>query len=809
MIRRKCLIRRWIAEGYLGDMNAEKNGEVYFADFINKSIIQPSPPVDIGGVATIRYCRVHSLLGEISLAQSMEEKFCFVLGSRSSSSQTCDDNVRHLSISSSWRRDANDLKAVGDISHVRSLTVCGKWEPALKLLENMRMLRVLDLAGTGELLWDHHIEPHLDKLIHLKYLSLRGCRNIFWLTHSLGNLRDLETLDVRGTSMIILPKTIVNLEKLQYIRAGQIPKDEQPTDCMGSAEPKTNTRLTLGGVTKGVIKNSFRSEPKDSGEASKRDTFNKTFFCDGHLLNSRRDKHGIEVPKGTGKLSSLETLGVIDVGARKNTSTELVILTKLRKLGVTGLKRENSQQFFSAIAMLTLLQSLSIRSEGKPGLQECLDGKSSSPPTDIRSLKLYGNLITLPPWISSLQNLAKLKLRSTRLGPDAVYVLGRLPCLAILRLLSNSIEGEDLRFNFQHGTFRSLVLLQLDGLPDLQSIEFKQGATPNLELLQVDNCTDIEKHGCSGLSFLPSLKEVWLKAGHRYSKIFMDDLKKQLEGNPNRSDGGNGRDSHGAAAVAQTTATAATTALGATTNVTEQAVIVAAAAAVFASEAAPLAWSTTHAAAAVARAWRTSTTTSNLAVQPRVRRRRLSKESTCVGAIETGWSALQTGRSDGGLDNDGDPRKDDHGNSPRSIATNMDKTNQPRIPNTMAIQHASETAESKGSRVTTACVRAGTRGWPRTWSTPRFTSSRTSEAAQACPSAARGRPRHPCSQPPSCHQSPPSVQPDTRLKAAPMVLQCGKRIGSLAVEEARAELATKKMAASSSRNDQGGELARY
>ncbi|GJN07309.1 hypothetical protein PR202_ga25129 [Eleusine coracana subsp. coracana] len=534
MIRRKCLIRRWIAEGYLGDKNAEENGEVYLADFINKSIIQPSPPVDVGGVATTRYCLVHSLLREISLAQSMEEKFCFVLGSRSSSSQTC-DNVRHLSISSSWRRDANDLNAVGDISRVRSLTVCGKWEPALELLEKMRMLRVLDLAGTGELLRDHHIEPHLDKLIHLKYLSLRGCRNIFWLTHSLDNLWGLETLDVRGTSMIILPETIVNLEKLQYLRAGQIPKDEQPTDCMGSAEPKTNTSLTIGGVMTGVIKNSFRPEPKDSGEASKRDTFNKTFFYDGHLLNSKRDKHGIEVPKGTGKLNSLETLGILDVGARKNISTELVTLTKLRKLGVTGLKRENNQQFFSAIAMLTLLQSLSIRSEGKPGLQECLGGKSSSPPTDIRSLKLYGNLITLPPWILSLQNLAKLKLRSTRLGPDALYVLGKLPCLAILRLLSNSIEGEDLRFNFQNGTFRSLVLLQLDGLPDLQSIEFEQGATPNLELLQVENCTDIEKHGCSGLSFLPSLKEVWLKAGHCYGKNFMDDLKKQLKGNPNRS----------------------------------------------------------------------------------------------------------------------------------------------------------------------------------------------------------------------------------------------------------------------------------
>lgn len=503
MIRRRRLIRRWMAEGYLGDSITEENGEDYLTELIKKSIIQPLEPVDVGGVAT-RYCHIHSLLRKISFAQSMEEDICFVLDS-TRNSQTC-DTVRHLSISCSWRRDANDLESIGDISHVRSLTACGNWEPALKLGE-MRMLRVLDLEGTGGILRDHHIELYLEKLLNLKYLSLRGCYEIFWLTHSLGDLVHLQTLDVRDTSIMILPETTVGLQQIQYLRAGKIPKYEQPRDCTaGSAEPKAKTGPTFGGLVKDIIVNSFRSEPMDSGETSKRDKYNRIFFHDGHLLNPTRDIHGIEVPLGIGNVMSLETLGVIDVGAMKDTSLELMKLTKLRKLGVTGLKRKNSQQFFTAIAWLTLLQSLSIRSEGLPGLQDCFDGKSPLPPPNLRSLKLYGNLATLPSWILLLRNLAKLKLRSTRLGQDAIQVLGTLPRLTILRLLSNSIQGKGLHFHFQRGSFPSLVLLQLDGLPDLQSLEFELGATPNLESLHVENCI----HTCSGLRFLPSLRTVSL-----------------------------------------------------------------------------------------------------------------------------------------------------------------------------------------------------------------------------------------------------------------------------------------------------------
>ncbi|CAN6246693.1 unnamed protein product [Urochloa humidicola] len=112
--------------------------------------------------------------------------------------------------------------------------------------------------------------------------------------------------------------------------------------------------------------------------------------------------------------------------------------------------------------------------------------------------------------------------------------MGKMQHLTILRLLQNSVEGKDLQFHFKIGSFPALVLLQLDGLPDLRSVEFEQGATSKLELLHVDGCANIDIGVSTGLSFLQSLKEVSLKDGHGYDDKFMQELRMHLARNPNR-----------------------------------------------------------------------------------------------------------------------------------------------------------------------------------------------------------------------------------------------------------------------------------
>jgi len=109
-----------------------------------------------------------------------------------------------------------------DVSRIRSLTVFREWKPFF-ISDKMRFLRVLDLKDTSGLR-SHHLK-HIGKLVHLRYLSLKRCRGIYHLPDSMGNMKQLQTLDIRLTWITMLPKTIVKLKQLQYLRLGGLRTD--------------------------------------------------------------------------------------------------------------------------------------------------------------------------------------------------------------------------------------------------------------------------------------------------------------------------------------------------------------------------------------------------------------------------------------------------------------------------------------------------------------------------------------------------------------------------------------------------------
>ncbi len=271
---------------------------------------------------------------------------------------------------------------------------------------------------------------------------------------------------------------------------------------------------------------------QNTDNVKKRDIFHK--YCKVLLpsILQELDMYGVKAPKGIGQLNDLHTLGVVNVATGKVILRELEKLKKLHKLGLTGINKKNSQVVLSVIANLALLHSLSLRAEGEPGLQGCLD-HTFAPLSKLQSLKIYGNLVTLPTWITQIQNLTKLKLRSTQLKLDlSLEVLGKLPHLAILRLWMNSFQSKELCFNFQQGTFLSLVVMELKDQGGLKSLTFMQGAMPRLELLQIDNCIHIDENGLSGVSSLPSLREVMLKGDH--NEELMKNLCDQITLNQNQ-----------------------------------------------------------------------------------------------------------------------------------------------------------------------------------------------------------------------------------------------------------------------------------
>ncbi|WVZ91898.1 hypothetical protein U9M48_038011 [Paspalum notatum var. saurae] len=545
-ISRRRLMRRWAAEGYAREIrgkSAEEVADDYFMKLVDRSMILPSQ-TSVHSRRGIDSCQVHDLMREISISKSTEENLVFRL--EDGCSLNSEGTVRHLAISSNWNGGRSEFEDVVNRSNIRSLTVFGKRRPFF-ISKKMRMLRVLDLEGTSGLN-DHHIE-HIGKLLHLKYLSLRSCSDICYLPHSLGNLQQLETLDIKHTSIVKLPKAIIGLRKLQYLRAGGVGfcggrSYQDLVQDMGLPRVMKN-RLCLFSLcsfaccVSWCVPRSRELSWHTDGDPTKLDVCTAWCCTVFPFVAWQLDAHGVMVPNGVNKLGALHTLGAINVGQGKAVLQDLRRLIRLRKLGVVGVNRGNSVEFCKTLSALRNLESLYVRSAGEPGLEGCLefDGGSSScsPPKNLSSLKLDGRLVKLPGWIEGLHNLVKLKLEKTKVSEvDATLgVLGKLQNLVILRLLEDSFEeAEDLRLIF-HGDepmFQKLTVLQLSRIHGLKSVEFKQGAMPVLELLLFREGSG--GTSLSGLSSLPRLKELVLEGV--YEGCSMDALRKELARNTNK-----------------------------------------------------------------------------------------------------------------------------------------------------------------------------------------------------------------------------------------------------------------------------------
>ncbi|XBI97027.1 hypothetical protein VPH35_033233 [Triticum aestivum] len=216
-IRQGRLVRRWIAEGYSSNRpgcTARENAQKRLSELAELSIIQQA--------SSKGNWQVNSFFREYIISRPMEDNLVFALDGR------CSANTQragqHLTMMTDWHRDQTVFESI-DLARLRSLTVFGTW-CSFFISDKMRWLRVLDLEDMIALT-NYDIEQICVKLLSLKFISLRGCRKIIRLPHTLGGLRQLQTLDVRFTSIVKLPSAIIKLHKLQYIRAGSIPLPDE------------------------------------------------------------------------------------------------------------------------------------------------------------------------------------------------------------------------------------------------------------------------------------------------------------------------------------------------------------------------------------------------------------------------------------------------------------------------------------------------------------------------------------------------------------------------------------------------------
>jgi hypothetical protein len=191
IISRRRLVHRWTVEGYSSERrgkSANAIAETYFTELKNKSMILPSQE-SVCSMKSIDSCKVHDLIHDIAISKSMEENLVFRL--EEGCGLSTHGAIRHLTIRSNWEGDQSEFESIVDLSRIRSLTVFGNFRP-FYISDKLRLLRVLDLEGIDDL--QYHQLDHIWKLLHLEYLSLRGCSGIDLLPDSLGNLRQLQVL---------------------------------------------------------------------------------------------------------------------------------------------------------------------------------------------------------------------------------------------------------------------------------------------------------------------------------------------------------------------------------------------------------------------------------------------------------------------------------------------------------------------------------------------------------------------------------------------------------------------------------------
>ncbi|XP_024039717.1 putative disease resistance protein RGA3 [Citrus clementina] len=223
------LINLWMAQGYLnekGNKEMEDIGEEYFNILASSSFFQE---FKTDGDGKVYKCKMHDLVHD--LTQFICRNACLTVkipgGEESIMSSFDQKKVLHLRLTIDKGTSVpiaiwNNVKRMRQL---RSLLVEGdEYSRSSKVLpqlfDKLTCLRALTLQTDGW--WGFHfikeIPTNIGKLIHLKYLNLKGQKKIEKLPETLCELYNLERLDVNDCrNLRELPRGIGRLRKLMYL----------------------------------------------------------------------------------------------------------------------------------------------------------------------------------------------------------------------------------------------------------------------------------------------------------------------------------------------------------------------------------------------------------------------------------------------------------------------------------------------------------------------------------------------------------------------------------------------------------------
>ncbi|XP_021833298.1 disease resistance protein RPM1-like [Prunus avium] len=372
LIRRKRLIRLWIAEGFVEDVKgatSEEVAESYLMELIFRSMLHVVLRNESGRP---KACKMHDLMRELALSKSEKEKF----GAVHDGKEVMDEvQVRRLSTQTT----GGEIKLGTGMAQLRTFLVfvtdMSSSSSSNTLPSGFKLLRVLDLGYVPIDI----LPKEFAYLFNLRYLNLRGTP-LKKLPESIGKLRNLQTLDIRDSKIEVLPSGISKLQNLRHL-----------------------------------IMYRYTEEPNDF-----------------RYPRGFRYVIGTRSPSNICTLKKLQVLTSVELEG--NIVRLVGNMTQLRRIGITNVKERDEMDLCASIQKMKLLHQLVLKTSDEEEVLRT--NTLCSPPPHLRRVILVGKLEIVPRWFVSLQSLTQLNLHWSRIEEDLLPYIEALPNLGNLSLVN-------------------------------------------------------------------------------------------------------------------------------------------------------------------------------------------------------------------------------------------------------------------------------------------------------------------------------------------------------------------------------------
>lgn len=443
-IKKGRLVRMWLAEGLVDkgilQPNEENKADAYFKELIDRNIIQP---VDSSSSSNTqeKICKIHGVMLDLIVHKSVSENFITLV--HSDKFWKTGDAVRRFSLQNTDPETVRTAMKM-QLSSVRSLAIFEHDGKDLRNFQRCKLLRALVLEQCKEL--EGGVLNSICELMHLKYLSLKNS-DVSKLPKKVHKLQALETLDLRGTKVDMLPMGVLTLPQLAHLFGRfHLPR--------GISGIRTNRKV--------------------------QETFPERS----------------ELQTLTGFILDKESPGVM--------KHVMVQMKKLRKVKiwcadvpivVPPLK----------IQFDKTKKALSVDFGDRPDI--FLDNNYTQTPS-LESMRLQGQQLTdaLLSYILSLDTLLHLQVLSYDLDNKALEQLGSLKGLTSLEISSKHGYSNDVKFDVKKDGFPNLELLCFE-MTKLPKVSIEVGSMPKLKCLKL-LCEDVKGFDAEDMRKLKKLKEV-------------------------------------------------------------------------------------------------------------------------------------------------------------------------------------------------------------------------------------------------------------------------------------------------------------